>query len=50
MQLTLSLLMFRIFADDHYTAFSFDYLALFADLLNGWFNFHCILYHAFLRI
>lgn len=42
--------MLGIFADDHYTAFSFDYLALFADLLDGWFNFHWILYHTFLRI
>jgi hypothetical protein len=29
-----------VFADDHYTAVSFDDLALFADLLYGWLNFH----------
>lgn len=32
--------MLRVFAYDHYTAFSFDDLAFFADLLNGRFNFH----------
>jgi hypothetical protein len=33
--------MLGIFADNHYFAFSLDDLALFADLLYGWFNFHC---------
>lgn len=35
--------MLRVLADDHYTAMSFDDLALFADLLNGWLNFHVYL-------
>ena len=35
--------MLRVFAYDHYTAFSFDDLAFFADLLNGRFNFHFVL-------
>jgi hypothetical protein len=35
--------MLRIFADDHYLAFSLNDLALFADLLNGWFNLHFII-------
>ena len=34
--------MLRVFADDHYTAMSFNDLALFADLLYGWFNLHLI--------
>ena len=36
----LSLLVLRIFADDHYAAFSLDNLALFADLFHGRLNFH----------
>jgi len=36
-----------ILADDHDTTMSLDDLALFADLLNGWFYFHCV-HHAFL--
>ena len=39
--------MLGVLADNHYFAFSFDDLALFADLLNGWFHLHC-LYHTFL--
>ena len=39
----LSLLVLGILADDHYAAVSFDDLALFADLLNGWLNFHVYL-------
>ena len=35
--------MLRIFADDHYLAFSLNDLALLADLLNGWFNLHFII-------
>ena len=35
--------MLRIFADDHYFAFSLNDLALLADLLNGWFNLHFII-------
>ena len=34
--------MLGVFADNHYLAFSFYDLALFADLLNGWFNLHFI--------
>ena len=34
--------MLRVFADDHYFAFSLYDLALFADLLYGWFNLHLI--------
>jgi hypothetical protein len=39
-RLTLTLLMLGVLADDHYTAVSFDDLALFADLLYGRLNFH----------
>ena len=35
--------MLRIFADNHYFAFSLYDLALFADLLYGWFNLHFII-------
>ena len=35
--------MLRVFADDHYLAFSLNDLALLADLLNGWFNLHFII-------
>jgi hypothetical protein len=35
--------MLRIFADDHYLAFSLNDLALLADLFNGWFNLHFII-------
>ena len=35
--------MLRILADDHYFAFSLNDLALFADLLYGWFNLHSII-------
>ena len=35
--------MLRIFADDHYLAFSFNDLALFANLFYGWFNLHFII-------
>ena len=35
--------MLRVFADNHDFAFSLDDLALFADLLNGWFNLHFII-------
>jgi len=35
--------MLRVFADNHYFAFSLDDLALFADLLYGWFNLHSII-------
>jgi hypothetical protein len=35
--------MLRVFADNHYFAFSLDDLALFADLLYGWFNLHFII-------
>jgi len=31
-----------ILADDHDTTMSLDDLALLADLLNGWFYFHCV--------
>ena len=41
--------MLGILADDHDTTMSFDDLALFADLLNGWFYFHCV-HHAFLTV
>ena len=41
--------MLRVLADDHDTTMSFDDLALFADLLNGWFYFHCV-HHAFLTV
>ena len=34
--------MLRVFADDHYMAFSLDDFALFANLLYGWLYFHCI--------
>ena len=47
MILALSLLVLGILADDHDTTMSLDDLALFADLLNGWFYFHCV-HHAFL--
>ena len=40
----LSLLMLGVLADDHNVTFSLDDLALFADLLNGWFNFHGLPY------
>lgn len=40
---TLSLLMLRILADDHYAAMPSDYLALLADFFNGWFNLHCVI-------
>ena len=33
--------MLRVLTDYHDFAFSLDDLALFADLLYGWFNFHC---------
>ena len=42
MILALSLLVLGVIADDHYVAVSLDDLALFADLLNGWFYFHCV--------
>ena len=35
--------MLRIFADDHYLAFSLNDLALFANLFYGWFNLHFII-------
>ena len=35
--------MLGVFADNHYFAFSLYDLALFADLLNGWFNLHSII-------
>ena len=41
--------MLGVLADNHYFAFSLDDLALFADLLNGWFHLHC-LYHTFLAV
>ena len=41
--------MLGILADDHDTTMSLDDLALFADLLNGWFYFHCV-HHAFLTV
>ena len=42
-QLTLSLFVLRILADDRYAAFSLDDLALLTDLFDGWLYFHCIL-------
>ena len=41
--------MLGVLANNHYFAFAFDDLALFADLLNGWFHLHC-LYHTFLAM
>ena len=41
--------MLGILTDDHDTTMSLDDLALFADLLNGWFYFHCV-HHAFLTV
>ena len=41
--------MLGVLADNHDATFSLDDLALFADLLNGWFHLHC-LYHAFLAL
>ena len=41
--------MLGVLANNHYFAFSLDDLALFADLLNGWFHLHC-LYHTFLAL
>ena len=35
--------MLRVFADDHYFAFSLNDLALFANLFYGWFNLHFII-------
>ena len=35
--------MLRVFADDHYLAFSLNDLALFANLFYGWFNLHFII-------
>ena len=35
--------MLGVFADNHYFAFSLNDLALFADLLYGWFNLHFII-------
>ena len=35
--------MLGVFADNHYFAFSLYDLALFADLLYGWFNLHLII-------
>ena len=35
--------MLGVFADNHYFAFSFNDLALFADLFYGWFNLHFII-------
>ena len=34
--------MLRVFADNHYFAFSLNDFALFANLLYGWFNLHFI--------
>ena len=42
--------MLGILAYYHNAAFSLDYLALFADLLYGWFNLHCIIPYLSLRI
>ena len=42
-QSALSLLVLGVLADDHDLAFSLDDLALFADLLYGWFNLHYII-------
>ena len=44
MRSALSLLVLGVLADDHNVTFSLDDLALFADLLNGWFNFHGLPY------
>ncbi len=41
--------MLGVLANNHYLAFSFDDLALFADLLYGWFHLHCS-YHSFLAL
>ena len=41
--------MLGVLANNHYFAFSFDDLALLADLLNGWFHLHCS-YHTFLAL
>ena len=41
--------MLGVLANNHYFAFSFDDLALLADLLNGWFHLHCS-YHSFLAL
>ena len=41
--------MLGVLANNHYLAFSFDDLALLADLLNGWFHLHCS-YHSFLAL
>ena len=38
--LTLSLLVLGVLANDHDFAVSLNDLALFADLFNGWFDFH----------
>ena len=38
--------MLGVLADDHNVTFSLDDLALFADLLNGWCNFHGLPYLA----
>ena len=35
--------MLGVFADDHDFSFALDDLAFLADLLNGWFDFHCVL-------
>ena len=45
--------MLRVLADDHNAAMSLDNLALFADLLYGWLNFHNLPYlseQLFLRL
>jgi hypothetical protein len=39
-ELTLTLFVFRVLADDHYTAFAFDNLAFFTNRLNGRSYFH----------
>ena len=41
--------MLGVLANYHDLAFSFDDLALLADLLYGWFHLHC-LYHTFLAL
>ena len=43
LKLSLSLLVLRILADDHYVAVTLDDLALFADLFYGRLNFHSII-------
>ena len=43
LQLTLSLLVLRVFTDHHHTAVTLDDLALFADLFYGRLNFHSII-------